>query len=59
MTTLDKLHQLAKLEKQMVKLERDIDSKGISKVLDKYGPKHSIWHAGAKIAHLKSELEIA
>ena len=29
MTTLDKLHQLAKLEKQMVKLERDIDSKGI------------------------------
>ncbi len=59
MTTLDKLHQLAKLEKQMAKLERDIDSKGISKVLNIYGPKHNIWHAGAKIAHLKTELEMA
>ena len=59
MTTADKLQQLAKLNKQMAKLERDIDSKGIRMVLDTYGPKHNIWYAGAKIAHLKAELEMA
>jgi len=59
MTDAQKLQQLALAEKKIAQLSKDIDTMGMCKVLKKYGPKHSVWHAPAKVKHLKQELGIS
>lgn len=56
MTTLDRLHQLARLKKRQAKYAQDALKLSVAEIDKKYNKRHEIWTIDAKVAFMKRDL---
>jgi len=59
MTTLDRLQQLARLEKRQAKYVQDVSRLSVAEIDKKYNKRHEIWTIDHKVAFMKRDLDLA